>query len=100
MFDKLNEFEPTANNENHRRIMANLSGVEIIRVVDYINLLSQFIDRDNEVLDNLTDVLQPLEDVISKLRMTDQSCSRCGGFLYLSDLPQYDCVCPDCDENF
>lgn len=31
---------------------------------------------------------------------TEEKCPRCGSPLYLSDLPQYDFVCLNCDENF
>ena len=31
---------------------------------------------------------------------TDKECPRCGCFLLESDLPQYDYVCMECDENF
>ena len=31
---------------------------------------------------------------------TNVKCHKCGSYLYLSDLPQYDYVCYECDENF
>ena len=39
------------------------------------------------------------EDVIEKIT-TNKKCPKCGKILYLSDLPQYDYVCTECDENF
>ena len=97
----INEFSgnPTANHLTHNKIMASLSVTALIKAVDYITLLSQFINSDNEVLDDINEVLQPLNDVIEKLR-TNEDCIHCGNYLYLSDLPQYEYVCPACDENF
>ena len=31
---------------------------------------------------------------------TDKECPRCGSKLYCSDLPEYDYVCVECEENF
>lgn len=61
--------------------------------------LASFIPTNNEVLDYLEDIQRPLIDVIKKSQ-TDKECPQCGCSLYLSDLPQYDYVCPCCDENF
>ena len=35
-----------------------------------------------------------------KLYQTKVHCPRCGKILYLSDLPQYDYLCVNCEENF
>lgn len=32
--------------------------------------------------------------------LTEKKCPRCKTLLFLSDLPQYDYVCGECDENF
>lgn len=40
-----------------------------------------------------------LDDVIMACT-TGAICPKCGGNLFLSDLPQYDYVCFNCDENF
>lgn len=32
--------------------------------------------------------------------LTEKKCPRCNTLLFLSDLPQYDYVCSECDENF
>lgn len=31
---------------------------------------------------------------------TNAKCPKCGKILLMSDLPQYDYVCYECDENF
>lgn len=40
-----------------------------------------------------------IHDIVISLK-TDKMCPHCGNELYCSDLPQYDYVCPECDENF
>lgn len=47
----------------------------------------------------LDEVLFPLR-VLKERCATEVKCPVCGEFLYLSDLKQYDFVCPNCDENF
>lgn len=39
------------------------------------------------------------EDVLSHT-ITDVICKKCGELLNLSDLPKYDYVCYNCEENF
>lgn len=88
----------TENYVAHKEAMSGLSVTDLIKTVDYVAALSQFLQKDNEILDDMDSVLEPLANVISELRM-DDICS-CGNHLYKSDLPQYDSVCPECDENF
>ena len=90
---KMNNFEA------HRKTIEQLSIVDIVRTVDYIDELSTFIPYNNEVLDYLPDVVRPLVNVIDKCR-TDKECPNCGCYLFKSDLPQYDYVCAECDESF
>ena len=89
----------TKNYEEHQKTISKLSVVSLIRVVENIDCLSDFINKDNEVLDDIGSMLEPFEKAILQLK-TDNLCLHCGGNLYKSDLPQYDYVCPDCDENF
>ena len=79
--------------------LSNLSIQDIIKVTDYINQLASFTSSNNEVLDCLEEIQAPLIEVIKKCK-TDKVCPHCGNSLYLSDLPQYSYVCPECDENF
>ena len=99
----INEFDTpelrTENFKDYREAMGNLSIVDIIKAVDYINELGTFIPQNNEVLDYFEDIVRPLVDVIDKCR-TDKECPHCGCYLFKSDLPQYDYVCAECDENF
>ena len=91
--------ENVRNFKEYQEAMEGLSIVDVVKAVDYINELSQFIPSNNEVLDYMEDITQPLMNVIEKCR-TDKECPHCGCFLFKSDLPQYDYVCAECDENF
>ena len=89
----------TDNYAEHQEEISKLSVVDLIRVVDYVKLLSSFVNENNEVLDDLDNVVEPFNKVIKSLR-TEKSCPRCHNNLYKSDVPQYDYVCNECDENF
>ena len=89
----------TDNYIEHQEAINNLSVTELIKTVDYIKLLSTFIPENNEVLDNLGDIVKPFEKVIKRLK-TNIICPHCGKELFKSDLPDYDYVCENCDENF
>lgn len=98
-----NEFDSpnnrTKNFIKQKELMKNLSVTDLIKVVDYVDELAGFIPKDNEVLDYLIEYTKPLIDVFSAAECK-KNCPHCGGSLYLSDLPQYDYVCPNCDKNF
>lgn len=87
------------NFEAHHQAIESLSIVDIVRAVDYINELSTFIHPNNEVLDYLEDIVEPFVEVQDELR-TAAECPHCGCYLFKSDLPQYEYVCAECDENF
>lgn len=89
----------TCNYQKEQSIISDLSITDIVKASDYINELATFIPADNEVLDYLEDIQEPLVHAIKKCK-TDKDCPRCGCSLYLSDLPQYEYVCPECEENF
>lgn len=89
----------TENFQKHQEVIGGLSIVDIARAVDYINKLATFIPQSNEVLDDLDCVVESFIQVQNTLR-TDRKCPKCGHHLFLSDVPGYEYVCPDCDENF
>jgi hypothetical protein len=99
----INEFDiqglRSNNFEAHRIAIESLSIVDVVRIVDYVNELSTFIPSDNEVLDYLEDIVEPFVKITDELR-TDKECPRCGCYLFKSDLPQYNYVCAECNENF
>lgn len=49
-------------------------------------------------IDNSYTVFRAIE-LFDQLK-TEKHCPHCHGQLLLSDLGQYDYVCPECDENF
>lgn len=89
----------TDNYADHQQEISKLSIVDLIRVVNYVKLLSSFVNENNEVLDDLDNVVEPFEKVIRTLR-TETLCPRCQETLYKSDCCQYNYVCQECDENF
>lgn len=89
----------TDNYAEHQKAINNLSVTNLIETINYIKLLSTFIPENNEALDNLDDIIKPFEKVIEKLK-TNVVCPQCGKELFKSDLPDYDYVCENCDENF
>ena len=98
---KKNEYEEEATDsyKEHQRALADLSITDIVKASDYINELASFIPTNNEVLDYLGSIQEPLLKAIRTLQ-TKEECPHCGCILYSSDLPQYNFVCPECDENF
>ena len=98
---KKNEYEEEATNnyKEHQRALSDLSITDIVKASDYINELASFIPDNNEVLDCLGSIQEPLLKVIEILQ-TKEECPHCGCILYSSDLPQYRFVCPECNENF
>lgn len=103
VIEPVNEFDKsgirTKEFEEHQEAISELSIVNIMKAVDYINELSMYILKGNDVLNYLNDVVEPLCKVIDKCR-TDEVCPKCGCTLFKSDLPQYEYVCGECDENF
>ena len=99
----LNEFDTKGLRSNHfethHKAMENLSIVDIAKAYDYVYLLSTLIDPNNEVLDDFYNIINPLAKVLKECE-TEKVCPFCNHKLYLSDLPQYDYVCAEYDENF
>lgn len=91
--DRTKEFEDCQN------AIKDLSITDIVKTVDYINELSTFIPSDNKIFDYFSEIVEPIVKVIDKCR-TDKKCPHCGCYLFKSDLPQYNYVCAECNENF
>lgn len=51
----------------------------------------------DEEIDDALDII--VHNIVKELK-TDKKCPRCGEVLYYSDLPDYDYVCIECEENF
>jgi ribosomal protein S27AE len=77
--------EKTENYKKFRDIITNS-----ISVTDLVNF--------DECSDD--DTFHILVHNIVKVIKTDKKCPHCNKTLYLSDLPEYEYVCIECDENF
>lgn len=97
--EEFTETIPTHNHLIHQNIMSNLSICDIIKACDYIKALSALVPSDSQILSDKKSIITTLEEAIQKAQV-EETCPRCGCQLYVSDLPQYDCVCFNCDENF
>jgi len=72
------------------KLLSSISLGLLVRMAQYLNTVKA---EDAQTLRaEVCHVLGPFK--------THRSCPHCGATLYLSDLPQYDYVCHDCDENF
>lgn len=56
-------------------------------------------EHSQETSEEMQDLLTELTKCLKPFH-TGRTCPRCGMPLYLSDLPQYDGVCYECNENF
>ena len=79
------EQEETENYRKFKEVLANTISVQA---------LEEYVSGDPDDLMRMN-----AEDVIKKIT-TQKKCPKCGRTLYLSDLPQYEYVCTECDENF
>lgn len=108
-----NEFdkESTQNYRDHQEIISKLSISTLVKIHDCLFDLYEDINEGEdflflgeeeektfkeEILELRNSILQP----IIKELLTEKTCPHCKTFLFKSDSPQYDYVCPDCDENF
>lgn len=73
--------------ENYKKFKETL--VDNIGVPTLVNF-----DEEND------DALVIIVHNIVKELLTDKRCPHCDALLYCSDLPQYDYVCIECEENF
>ena len=105
--EMINEFdcakESTGNFKIHREAMQGFSIADIVRayscIDDLVIRLAPNLEERRKLLEDIDHIREPLADLINSLT-TDYKCMKCGGWLCCSDLPQYDFVCPGCDENF
>lgn len=91
------------NTKNYNKCMNiinnHISITDLVRLYDSIALLKSFIPLDNEVHDTVDDLTISLRNVVKDCG-TKINCPHCNDYLFLSDLPDYDYVCVNCDENF
>ena len=98
-----NEFDnPKQSTQNYIDFcneIRQLSLPDIVRISNRLASLSALVSTEPEFEDATNEVLYPLRKIIDTL-IVDEKCPKCGKQLFKSDLPQYDFVCVECDENF
>lgn len=103
-----NEFDvPEEQTKNYLKAKEEMEGISVVDLIRTKWLLDELYDAavfanekiENRVADEYKETYAFLERVTDYL-ITNADCPKCGHALYCSDLPQYDYVCPMCDENF
>lgn len=82
-----------------KELLSTVSLRDIIRLSDMVTALCDLLPAENELVQEATEVVDNVGDTLATFK-TGNVCPRCGLPLYLSDLPQYDETCYECDENF
>lgn len=105
----INEFDnPTDASDNYKKADKVLSNVDVETIAKACSAITTLISNMNIDADyekRLCEVNEKVADILNigralKTHGKHNKCPKCGRQLYLSDLPQYDYVCPWCDENF
>ena len=65
-------------------------------VLTYHIGIPSLVDFDNKTSDELVILVR---NIVNTLK-TNKKCPHCDAILYCSDLPEYDYVCIECEENF
>ena len=98
------EIQETSDND-YIKALSQLSAPQLKQIVDsYEVLLNHYKEnfpgrKGATTIEEFETDLKPLSDFIEKI-ITNKHCPKCGELLLKSDLPQYNYVCPLCDENF
>ena len=80
-------------------MLSSISLGDMIRMENMISALCDLLPRQTELVEEATALIEDVGDKLAIFR-TGNHCPRCGLPLYLSDLPQYDETCYECEENF
>ena len=93
--------EITSNFKKHEAIKKNISIAELEFAIDCADRLLDEIrdDKLNEFTWELEQSLNSLRKIVDQA-LTTRICPKCGQFLIVSDVPEYDYGCSNCDENF
>ena len=81
------------------QMLGDISLGDLIRMEDMISHLCDLLPEQKEIVEEASALIEDVGGKLEKFH-TGNFCPRCGLPLYLSDLPQYDEVCYECDENF
>lgn len=92
---------PTENHKLHNQKKQNYIDIqELYYIKENLKSIKEnnnLIEDDKEDLNNSIDKVGYM---LNKFKAKGKKCPHCDKTSYLSDLPQYDYVCLDCDENF
>lgn len=94
---------PEQETQNYQRyvkeLLSTISLGDILRLSNLVTALCDLIPPEKELVEETVLLIETMDDRLAEFR-TDNPCPRCGQPLYLSDLPQYNEVCYECEENF
>lgn len=85
--------------EYREKLLSEVSIGDLISAVDMLTSLAAAVPEPNEIADDARELAEEFDRKIVSFQIKE-TCSRCGGPLYLSDLPQYSSTCYCCEENF
>lgn len=85
----------TENCAKGRRVMCDMSYTDLANVYDVV--AKAFYNTDDDDITRAAYMF--LNKLFDKL-YTEKKCPRCGEYLLLSDVDEYDYVCVNCDENY
>lgn len=87
----VNEFDNENATENYKKYVATASQIDFSILIEVRNQLDP--EKNQKQIKLIDEILKPFVAVGKK-------CPKCGEQMFISDLPQYDYVCYNCDENF
>lgn len=87
----INEIDDDAATENFKKHVVIASQIDFSVLFDVISQLNP--ETNAKQIELIEKILEPFVAVGKK-------CPKCGEQMFISDLPQYDYVCYNCDENF
>lgn len=96
--------KPNSMTENHRKFNELLlNNMDITNIHYAAESMQKGIELLRKTHSEATEEMEQRHDELERMLepyRTKAYCPRCGKILYLSDLPQYDYLCTECEENF
>ena len=88
---EINEFDNEQATENFKKYRELVSQIDVSAIVEVRNSLDKVKNKNQ---------IEILDDMLNPFKAVGQKCPKCGELLFVSDLPQYEFVCYNCQENF
>lgn len=82
-----------------KEMLFTISIGDILQLLNLATSVCDLLPPENDLVEETMSLIEDMGDRLAEFR-TGSPCSRCGQPLYLSDLPQYNAVCYECEENF